>query len=162
VPTAPTPPEDTLREWEARGLIPPGTARPKRAKATAARPLPPPGPVPVRVVVGPIPVTLRSEANEGGKLRAAIRRKGEVKATVRAALDGVSPPKLPVVVRVIRVGGKKLDSDNAVRAVKACRDEVARWLQVDDADPRVKWVVRQQPGWVQGVIIDVRTREATQ
>jgi hypothetical protein len=159
VPTAPMPSPDELRRWEAAGLIPPGTARPKRAKAVPAAPPPPPGPVPVRVVVGPIPCRLASEANQGGKLRAAIRRKGEVKQAVRAALEGVSPPPLPVVVRVIRVGGKRLDSDNAVRAAKACRDEVAKWLGCDDADPRVRWVVRQAPGWTAGVIIDVRTRE---
>lgn len=119
--------------------------------------VPPVPSVPVRVIVGPIPVRLASEANSRGKLREKISRKQAVKTAVRAALVGVSPPPLPVVVRIIRVGGKRLDDDNLARACKAVRDMVAEHMGIDDADRRVRWVVAQKPGYSAGVVIDVRS-----
>jgi hypothetical protein len=116
------------------------------------------GPVPVRVVVGPIPVALRSEANAGGRLRNAIKRKQQVKEAVRSALATVSPPPLPVVVVLTRLGVKEQDGDNNQRTLKSCRDEVSRWLGVDDGDKLVRWRYAQSPGWTSGVVIDVRTR----
>lgn len=136
---------------ELSGQTEPAAAKPTRPQATAF--------VPVRVLVGPVPVKLASEANARGKLRDKIVRKSAVKSAVRATLEGLSPPRLPVLVRLVRVGGKRLDDDNAVRSCKGVRDEVAKWLGVDDADRRVKWVVKQQAGYECGVVIDVRTRE---
>lgn len=51
-------------------------------------------------------------------------------------------PLLPCVVTIIRVRpmrGNMLDGDNLVGACKSVRDEIARWLGLDDADPRVTW-----------------------
>lgn len=52
-------------------------------------------------------------------------------------------PELPVVVTMTRCSIGVLDSDGAVGAMKSCRDAVAEWLKIDDADPRVEWVVKQ-------------------
>lgn len=147
------------RETEAKILALAGQTRPARRTP----PLQKQGgeSVPVRLVVGPIPVKLVSEANAGGKRRAEIARKTEVKAAVRAALPELAAPlALPVVVVMTRVGIRPLDTDNLARALKAVRDEVAAWLRVDDADRRVRWVCRQRAGWASGVVIDVRQVEA--
>lgn len=144
---------DTLAKiYELSGRTPP---KPKAFR----QPDPPPGPIPLRVIVGPIPCRLASEANSRGKLRDKIARKTAAKDAVRAALVGISPPPLPVVVVVTRLGGKKLDRhDNLPHSVKAVIDVIAKdWLGVDDADPRVKWVVRQEAAYSPGVLIDVRT-----
>lgn len=64
---------------------------------------------------------------------------------LRAAL-GRTPPALPVVVTITRVGPRALDDDNLAASCKSCRDAVAAWLCVDDRDPRVTWAVAQARG----------------
>ena len=55
-------------------------------------------------------------------------------------------PKLPCVVTITRVGPRILDSDNLQGAGKHVRDEVARQIGVDDADPRIVWRYEQERG----------------
>lgn len=66
-------------------------------------------------------------------------------------------PKLPVTVLLTRQGPTKrpLDDDNLQGALKAVRDEVARWIGVDDASPQVKWTYAQQRTKLWGVQIEV-------
>lgn len=159
----------TLAEWEARGLIPPATQRrpadptPGRAKVAGGekgREIAPQSEmrVPLVLTVGPIPVRLVSEANRGGKLRDRIARKAMVKEAVRAALPVIALP-LPLRVTLTRYGHHRQDDDNLRRTLKSCRDVVASWLGVDDADRRVKWVYRDRPGWVSGVGVVIRTQQ---
>lgn len=50
---------------------------------------------------------------------------------------------------------KGLDGDNCVSSLKACRDEVAHWLGIDDGDQRLHFVYEQERGpWA--VRIEVR------
>lgn len=62
------------------------------------------------------------------------------------------------VVRLTRVSPRQLDGDNLQNSLKGVRDEVVRWLGVDDADPRVAWEYGQttdgRPRY-QGVRIEV-------
>ena len=60
---------------------------------------------------------------------------------------------LPRLVRLIRFGPRKLDSDNLSRALKAVRDQVAEQLGIDDGDERVAWCCVQERGPV-GVTIE--------
>lgn len=53
-------------------------------------------------------------------------------------------PELPVVVTITRLAPRKLDDDNCIAGCKAVRDEVAKFLGVDDADPRVTWRYAQE------------------
>ncbi len=73
--------------------------------------------------------------------RAAIADR--VRQAVRAAV-----PERPVwpsyAVAITRVGPNKLDDDNLVSACKAARDELAAWLELDDADPRLSWSYDQR------------------
>ena len=61
---------------------------------------------------------------------------------------GLTPPTLPLVVTIVRIGPKALDGDNLQGSAKAVRDEVAKYLGVDDADTetRVTWAYRQERG----------------
>lgn len=74
---------------------------------------------------------------------------------VRLVLNGKERPELPLVITMVRCAPRLLDSDNAVGALKAVRDEVAKWLGVDDGDSRLEWVVAQSkaPKIKQGVLI---------
>lgn len=89
------------------------------------------------------PATLNAREHHMVKAR---RVKKERRA-VALVLSGYTPPRLDnqtAVVTLTRCSPGTLDDDNAVGAMKACRDQVAAWLGVDDRDPRVTWVVEQQ------------------
>lgn len=64
-------------------------------------------------------------------------------------------PIVGVVVHVviIRRGPKPLDDDNLAFAYKGLRDAIAWSLDVDDADPRIKWNYSQIPGKPYGTIV---------
>lgn len=66
---------------------------------------------------------------------------------VRQAVRGSVPPRpdWPAYhVTIVRVGPMTLDGDNLVSACKAARDEIAAWLELDDADPRISWSYSQR------------------
>jgi hypothetical protein len=74
-------------------------------------------------------------------------------------------PRIPVPVpcevlltRYARRRGRLLDDDNLQGALKAIRDEVARLLGVDDADPRVSWAYAQDGSDQSGVQVVIRAR----
>jgi hypothetical protein len=52
----------------------------------------------------------------------------------------------PLVVLLVRVSPRPLDSDNLASACKAVRDGIADALEVDDRDPRVSWHYAQERG----------------
>lgn len=92
---------------------------------------------------------LRSTANMGGQLKAAIARKTATKDAVREALLRVARFPLPCVVVMTRLGGKDLDSDeNLPMAFKSVKDVIADWLGLpNDKDRRVKWRFKQLPAY---------------
>lgn len=104
-----------------------------------------------------LPLTLVSEANShehwrGRQGRAKAQRTGTATAfraaVYRKAIDLAAKlnPIPAVVVRIVRVAPRALDSDNLARACKAVRDGVADALGVDDRDPRVTWLPDQAKG----------------
>lgn len=50
-----------------------------------------------------------------------------------------------VIVKLTRVGPRKLDDDNLAGSLKAVRDAIAAALGVDDRDPKVQWAYSQYP-----------------
>ena len=54
---------------------------------------------------------------------------------LRVTMTRIYPPK-----------GRALDDDNLAGGFKAVRDAIAKWLGVDDADPRVAWSCAQRRG----------------
>ena len=61
------------------------------------------------------------------------------------ALVGQERPPIPCSVRLTRVGPGMLDDDNLVGAMKGVRDEVAKWLGIDDRHrDTVRYVYEQK------------------
>ncbi len=95
-----------------------------------------------------VPLQLVSEANQREHHMVKHRRKKQQQLAVHYALMAVRPTVLfPLLVTLTRVGGRKMDDDNNVSSMKACRDAVAKYLGVDDGDERrVTWAYGQRPG----------------
>jgi hypothetical protein len=93
---------------------------------------------------------IKSEMNQRDHWAVRKRRfDSQAAALNRAvALLGLRPdlPPGPVAVTLTRISGRRMDDDNLAGGFKAVRDAVARWLQVDDGDPRVAWLYQQEPG----------------
>lgn len=110
-----------------------------------------------------VPQLVPPSLNHGGGREhwaARARRVAKERMMVRLALSVQSRPKLPLLVTLTRCAPRQLDSDNAVGALKAVRDEVAAWLGVDDRDERIEWVVAQSkvPKIKQGTLIQFDPR----
>ncbi len=81
--------------------------------------------------------------------RARARRVKEERATTKLCceLALTKPKSWPVVVKLTRIGPRKLDSDNVSGCLKAVRDQVAVFLGVDDGDEsKVTWSYAQERG----------------
>jgi hypothetical protein len=74
-----------------------------------------------------------------------VRRKGKSPKTTRVTKYRLgNPPALPLVVIIVRRGGRTLDSDSATSSGKYVRDQVAELLGFDDRDDRCSWFVVQR------------------
>ena len=93
-----------------------------------------------------IPIALPSAANLREHWAAKHRRVKSQRDAVAWILGNRARPALPVVVMLTRVSARTLDDDNLRGAFKAVRDQLATWLGVDDADPRVRWDYDQRKG----------------
>lgn len=94
-----------------------------------------------------LPLQVVSEINRHEHWRSRHRRNRAQQVEVMAEWYRLAPagqPALPCTVRLIRLGGKRLDSDNLAGAFKHVRDAVARLLGVDDGDPAVTWTYAQE------------------
>jgi hypothetical protein len=109
-----------------------------------------------------VPQLVPASLNSREHWRVKAARVKRERAMVRLVLSSRTPPELPVVVTLVRCSPRLLDSDNAVGAMKAVRDQAAAWLGVDDRDPRVTWRVRQMktPKLRQGTLVRVEARTA--
>ena len=120
---------------------------------------------PLTVVVTIPGLQLKSPGNRLEHWRARSRRANSQKDVVRFHLlalgRGVrdrlaAAPRL--AVRFVRVGGRKMDSDNLVAALKHCRDALADWLQIDDGSDWYDWRwPTQEPGSGYAVRIELET-----
>jgi hypothetical protein len=119
-----------------------GQAAPAVLSATAGGDAGSAGPAvpPVDVM---LPLHLAPVGNRREPYWARARRTRREIAAVLGALDGRSPPPLPVVVLLVRVGWNRLDVDGLVASVKAPIDAIARWLGVDDRDRCLHWHLAQ-------------------
>lgn len=100
---------------------------------------------------------LVSEANARGSWHGGASRAAQQRRTVALFFRSLRCA-VPCNVRIIRVAPSRLDDDNLARAAKAVRDEIASWLGVDDADPRVSWSVAQTKGGVREYAVRVIVR----
>lgn len=107
-----------------------------------------------------LPLVTVSEANahahwrqRAGRAKAQRAAVGLVLASSKASLRRWLAGR-DLVVRLVRVAPRLLDSDNAAGSTKHVRDSVAEVLGVDDRSPRVVWVTDQRKGKT-GVEIEV-------
>lgn len=81
------------------------------------------------------------------KARRVRSERVSVAWAVRVGFGSAAAVGLPCVVTLTRVAPSSgLDGDNLQGSLKACRDGVADWLGVDDADARVTWRYNQRRG----------------
>lgn len=94
-------------------------------------------------------LVLVSEANTREHWTVKHQRRCRQQRHVALALASVAPCSLtfPVEVLITRLGPRALDTDNLQGSAKAVRDELARWLGVDDGPSApVSWHVAQVRG----------------
>lgn len=95
-----------------------------------------------------LPIKITSPANGShGHWAADAKRRKDQRTIVKWGLQPLERPALPVVVTLVRIGVRDLDTDNLAGGFKSVRDEVAQWLGCGDStrDP-VTWVYQQQRG----------------
>jgi hypothetical protein len=92
-----------------------------------------------------IPVKTVSTLNTREHFRVGQVRKALHRATTRRIVHTLPKPQLPVIVCLTRHSAGTLDAhDNLPSAMKHVVDEIASWLGIDDADPRVQWRYEQE------------------
>ena len=135
----------------------PARRAPRKAPQRAVAPVAalPPG----AVVVTIDGLRLVNPLNNRKHWRTVSKRGRDEKAAVALALRGRTPPALPVVVTIARVGRGTMDGDGLQASAKHVRDSVAAWLGCDDGDPRVTWLYEQTRGPV-GVRLTAEPRVA--
>jgi hypothetical protein len=113
-----------------------------------------------------LPTVVRSEANQRCHWAVRKRRFDTQNLALRAVigeagmcewLDGMGlrvRQGESVVVTWTHIG-RRMDSDNLAGSMKALRDELAKWLAVDDGDERITWVYRQEQGSTPGVRVRI-------
>ena len=66
------------------------------------------------------------------------------------------PPAAPCTVTLTRLAPSNgLDDDNLASSMKGVRDELAKWIGIDDRSPLVQWRYAQARSKVYGVIVEV-------
>lgn len=110
-------------------------------------------------ITAPIRTVSGLNAREHWRVRAnrVRRERHETAILLLQAVSGKPKPVLPLVVTMTRTSPRMLDCDNLPGAFKAIRDEIASWYQINDNDPRVSWLYRQDKGKL-GVIINIEHR----
>lgn len=104
-----------------------------------------------------IPIRTVSALNVREHWRARHRRVNVERQATGWVLSTHRPPILPVTVTLTRVGPSNgLDDDNLRGAGKGIRDEIAKWLGVDDRDPRVFWRYDQRRGREWGMEVHIQ------
>ena len=86
--------------------------------------------------------SLNSREHWAAKHRRVKHERTMVRMFLNASRD--ARPGLPVLVTLTRCSPRLLDDDNAVGSMKGVRDEISAWLRVDDGDPRITFIVKQE------------------
>lgn len=98
------------------------------------------------MITAELPVKTVSIANVREHWSKRAKRAKLHRETARLVLRQHHRPIGDVTVRMVRVGARRMDSDNLAGALKACQDGIADWLGRDDADPSITWIREQQIG----------------
>ena len=112
---------------------------------------------PGRVVEWPVRLMPLANLREHWAIRSDRAKRHRTMAKLLASTMLVRPA-LPCIVTITRLAPRELDSDGLVSSAKNLRDGLADWLGIDDRDPRVEWVVKQEKAGVRtyGVRVEVK------
>lgn len=92
-----------------------------------------------------IPLRTVNPLNQREHHHARARRvREERRITAWALIASAEQKQLPVNVILTRESSREMDTDGLAASFKGVRDQVAEWLGVDDADPRIAWVYAQR------------------
>jgi hypothetical protein len=117
------------------------------------------------VIAVRLPLRLQSVANLREHWAAKARRTKQrfVAGVLVGAAVGKSHGRwlgAGMVVALVRVAPRALDSDNLAASMKAVQDGVADALGIDDADGRVTWRYEQRRGAPKEYAVEVRLMAA--
>ncbi len=108
-----------------------------------------------------LPIKTVNTSNSREHWRTVHRRNKATRELVGLKLNTQPRPALPVRVLLTRRSKNLMDAhDNLRVSLKPVVDEIARWLRVDDGDPRVAWCYVQERAPTFGVRIEVTPVEA--
>jgi hypothetical protein len=110
---------------------------------------------PERSMTITIPIRTFSEANRRDHHFVRAKRAKDQRTTTAIFVSRRPRLQMPLCVRLVRTGGKRLDDDNLRGALKFCRDGVADVYGVDDGSPLWDWCYEQEPGGPLGVRIEI-------
>jgi len=102
-----------------------------------------------------IPLRTLNPLNIREHWRARSKRVKDERLITWDAMRSHAPPPLPVTVLLTRESVRAMDTDGLAASFKGVRDQVAVWLGLDDADPRVTWQYAQRKAKSFAVIIEV-------
>lgn len=112
----------------------------------------------------PIAITNPLNGSQGTTMRgrmAVAGRRAKQRATIELVLKPQPKRPLPCVVILTRIAPRRFDGDGLAAAFKGVRDEIAKWLGVDDRDERIVWHYLQAKSLVpraESIRITVRGR----
>jgi crossover junction endodeoxyribonuclease RusA len=104
-----------------------------------------------------LPIRTVSEANLREHWGAKAKRAKQQRATAKLGLynrRGLGKSKR-LSILIVRIGARKLDSDNLARSAKAVRDGIADALGVDDGDEKISWFYGQEIGKPYSVRVEI-------
>lgn len=88
--------------------------------------------------------------------RAKYAKQCRTAAFMAARLQGIrEPPNGAFVVRLVRIGKRRMDSDGLAISFKGVRDGIAAAMGIDDGDPRITWQYDQAIGKAYSVQITI-------
>lgn len=110
-----------------------------------------------------LPLRLVSLANErvhwAVKSKRARLQRQAAHLAVRHALVGRGALSPALVIRIERIGLRRLDDDNLAISAKHVRDGIADALGIDDGNPCLDWKYSQSTGKEYSVKITIQARD---
>lgn len=110
-----------------------------------------------------LPLKTESESNkrEHWGTRSARVKKQRLMAAKMSAMAAnkegyeISDLSRPIVVKMVRIGKRRLDDDNLSRSFKAIRDGIADTIGIDDDSEDYRWICSQVIGEKYSVVVSI-------
>lgn len=74
----------------------------------------------------------------------------------KRALGAATPIPFFTEIRLVRLAPRRMDCDNLAGALKSLRDGLAKALEIDDGDPRIRWEYDQEIAHLYAVRVEMK------